>query len=346
MEDAIIRYAPVFEIATLASFLSFFFVHVYDAYLIVIRRLIFVEKRMHHQPLVRPLSSLIALNIKVKNVLPLNIGRSCGSVTQMAPTTWDGNASQEQLMHKDECILVNDKDEITGHGSKYDAHRFSAKNPSGLLHRAFSVFLFDSQNRLLLQRRALSKITFPGVWTNTCCSHPLYGYIPTEVDTPEDVSSGNVPGAKRAAVRKLNHELGIATSTDINFKFLTRLHYCAKDDSGGMQKSKEEQPWDWGEHEMDYILLGKCVLPKDQEVELSPNPDEVMDTRYVTPEELRSMMHPGSGCKWSPWFRIIAENFLFTWWRHLDDILDSSSSPSPPPHADYDSIHRITTTSS
>lgn len=66
--------------------------------------------------------------------------------------------------------------------------------PRGILHRAFSVFLFDSKNRLLLQQRAQSKITFPSVWTNTCCSHPLYGFEPTEVDTPADLQAGTVPG--------------------------------------------------------------------------------------------------------------------------------------------------------
>ena len=57
-----------------------------------------------------------------------------------------------------------------------------------MLHRAFSVFLFDDRNKLLLQQRASSKITFPSLWTNTCCSHPLYGQTPSEVDVPEDVA--------------------------------------------------------------------------------------------------------------------------------------------------------------
>ena len=56
---------------------------------------------------------------------------------------------------------------------------FEDGQPRGQLHRAFSVFLFNSQNKLLLQQRAASKITFPKVWTNTCCSHPLHGYTPT-----------------------------------------------------------------------------------------------------------------------------------------------------------------------
>lgn len=104
----------------------------------------------------------------------------------------------------------------------------------GLLHRAFSVFLFDSNNRLLLQQRASEKITFPDMWTNTCCSHPLG--IPGE--TGAELSEA-VQGTKRAAQRKLDQELGIqAKQVPLEkFNFLTRIHYKAPSDGK------------WGEHE-------------------------------------------------------------------------------------------------
>jgi isopentenyl-diphosphate delta-isomerase len=99
-------------------------------------------------------------------------------------------------------------------------------------HVLCSVFLFDSDGRLLLQQRAKGKVTFPLVWTNTCCSHPLFGQTPNEVDTDEGgVLDGSVVGIRHAAVRKLEHELGIpAAEVPLdNFRFLTRLHYCAAD---------------------------------------------------------------------------------------------------------------------
>ena len=100
-------------------------------------------------------------------------------------------------------ILVDENDLETGMMEKMQAH------VEAHLHRAFSVFIFNKAGLLMLQQRAFSKYHSPGLWTNTCCSHPLYGYSPTEVDTPEAVEAGTVPGTKRAAVRKLLHELGI-----------------------------------------------------------------------------------------------------------------------------------------
>ena len=104
----------------------------------------------------------------------------------------------------------------------------------GLLHRAFSVFLFNSKNELLLQRRASEKITFPDMWTNTCCSHPLG--VPGETGSELETA---VLGVKRAAQRKLDHELNIkkAQVPLDKFDFLTRIHYLAPSDG------------QWGEHE-------------------------------------------------------------------------------------------------
>mmetsp|Transcript_61221 Transcript_61221/g.162747 ORF Transcript_61221/g.162747 Transcript_61221/m.162747 type:complete len:306 (-) Transcript_61221:304-1221(-) len=243
-----------------------------------------------------------------------------------AVAQWSGeNMSQEDFMLKDECVLLDFEDNVVGHDNKYETHIFCPAQPRAKLHRAFSVFLFDDQGRLLLQQRAASKITFPSVWTNTCCSHPLFGYSPTEVDSPADVSSGLTPGVKRAAVRKLNHELGIGANQvpEDRFKFLTRLHYWAAD----VVTHGPQAPL--GEHEIDYILFIQST------VDVAPNPDEVQDYRYVTQSELQDMMQPSSGLLWSPWFRIIVERFLTTWWADLTATLTTDAN------VDLSTIHRF-----
>ena len=159
------------------------------------------------------------------------------------------------------------------------------------------------------------------MWTNTCCSHPLVGQKPEEVDQPDDVADGTVPGVKNAAVRKLDHELGIQGLSPSSFRFLTRLHYCAAD----------TLDCEWGEHEIDYILFARC--PPD--MKLTPNPEEVDDVRFVYRQELEAMMLPSSGLSWSPWFRIIAKRLLPAWWGDLESAISTDK------FADRGTIHRL-----
>lgn len=238
-------------------------------------------------------------------------------------------------MNKDECIVLDVYDNVIGHCSKKAAHVFSPLAPRGILHRAFSVFLFDAQGRLLLQKRAASKVTFRGVWTNTCCSHPLHGYNPTEVDTGADVKAGTAMGVKRAAVRKLDQELGIpASEIDVSrFKFLTRLHYWAADVVTHGAKSP------WGEHEIDYILFYQ--LKEGEKLSIKPNPDEVDEIKWTTLSQLEqgldgkaaqseggqkeSKESDDGGLIWSPWFRIIVRKFLAPlWWKDLKATLETN----------------------
>eukprot|EP00286_Rhodomonas_abbreviata_P028817 CAMPEP_0181311428 /NCGR_PEP_ID=MMETSP1101-20121128/13131_1 /TAXON_ID=46948 /ORGANISM="Rhodomonas abbreviata, Strain Caron Lab Isolate" /LENGTH=306 /DNA_ID=CAMNT_0023418157 /DNA_START=10 /DNA_END=930 /DNA_ORIENTATION=+ len=238
----------------------------------------------------------------------------------MANQVWSADGcSQKDLMLKDQCILLDFNDNIAGYDNKYETHIFCPERPRGKLHRAFSVFLFDESGKLLLQQRAKEKITFPEVWTNTCCSHPLTGCEPPEEDLPEDVAAGTVLGVKRAAIRKLKHELGIeASELPIEkFKFLTRLHYWAAD----VVTHGEGAPL--GEHEIDYILLIQTP------VTLKPNPEEVMDTKYVSYVQLLREMQPESGLLWSPWFRIIATKFLGEWWEDLPKTLSTDAFFDP-----------------
>ena len=130
------------------------------------------------------------------------------------------------------CIVVDENDNMIGALDKKTCHLMENIN-KGLLHRAFSCFVFSPfDGKLLLQQRASEKITFPDMWTNTCCSHPLDDFEVEKV-------TKDALGVKTAASRKLEHELGIPRSqTPINeFQFLTRILYCAP--SNGL----------WGEHE-------------------------------------------------------------------------------------------------
>ncbi|KAA6407600.1 MAG: isopentenyl-diphosphate delta-isomerase [Lasallia pustulata] len=207
---------------------------------------------------------------------------------------------EEQIRLMEEvCIVLDNDDMPIGSASKKVCHLMKNIN-EGLLHRAFSVFLFDSKNRLLLQQRASEKITFPGMWTNTCCSHPLG--VPGETGAELEAA---VQGVRRAAQRKLEQELGIkAKQVPLDkFNFLTRIHYKAPSDGK------------WGEHEIDYILFIKA------DVDLDANANEVQDVRYVSEEELKAMFRDDS-LKYTPWFKLICETMLFEWWEHLDSGLE------------------------
>jgi isopentenyl-diphosphate delta-isomerase len=100
--------------------------------------------------------------------------------------------TKEQLL-----VLVNENDEPVGLMEKMEVHQ------KALLHRAFSVFLFNSKGEMLLQRRALEKYHSGGLWTNTCCSHPY----------PDETPS-------QAATRRMREELGFETSVNPAFSFI------------------------------------------------------------------------------------------------------------------------------
>lgn len=235
------------------------------------------------------------------------------------PSTYGSGMDQDGMMESDILIAVDMLDrEVSGSVvSKRKAHEFNRSAPRGIAHRAFSVFLFNGRNELLLTQRALSKITFPGVWTNTCCSHPLHGMDPHEVDDGVD-SYPAFPGIKHAAIRKLRHELGIKSSEvpHSSFRFLTRFHYWAADTITYGKNAP------WGEHEIDYVLLVKC---EGDGPSVYANKDEVEEHRYVSAEELKAMMSDSS-LLWSPWFLGIMENGGFEWWSDLDEALKARGS--------------------
>ncbi|KAI9193630.1 NUDIX hydrolase domain-like protein [Polychytrium aggregatum] len=208
------------------------------------------------------------------------------------------------------CILTDDNDQPIGAQTKKFCHLMENIKQGKALHRAFSVFLFNSAGELMLQQRADEKITFPGYFTNTCCSHPLF--VKDEMEVEDQI------GARRAAQRKLFHELGIeADQVPLDkFEFLTRIQYMAPSD--GL----------WGEHEIDYIFIVRA------DVQTNPNPNEIKSIKYVTKEELQNLFVNADkeGLKITPWFRLIVETFLYKWWDNLDNLAAMK---------DVDTIHRL-----
>ncbi len=195
--------------------------------------------------------------------------------------------SQTEMMDE-EVIIVNDDDVPIGSMSKVKSHL-----GKGTLHRAFSVLLFNSDGELLIQKRAATKITFPSLWANSCCSHPLN----IESELKEDI------GVKKAAVRKLEQELGI-TPDQVpisDFHFITRMHYYARADEK------------WIEREIDHILFIQA------DVELKINSNEIDEIKWVNQKQLESMLN-NAEIGIAPWFRQINNRFLTHWWGHLNDM--------------------------
>ena len=141
-------------------------------------------------------------------------------------------------------ILVDEQDNPVGTVEKMKAHH------EGLLHRAFSVFLFDEQGNMLLQRRALHKYHSPGLWSNACCSHPRPG--------EETIM---------AAERRLDEEMGIKGCRLAHlFAFTYRVEFTER----------------LIEHEYDHVFTGTFTGDP------VPNPDEVMEWKWMRVEELKT----------------------------------------------------------
>ena len=157
-----------------------------------------------------------------------------------------------------EVILVNEQDEPIGVMEKMEAHE------KALLHRAFSVFLFNKNGDMLLQQRALSKYHSPGLWTNACCSHPAPGESNEE-----------------AALRRLGEELGIITPVKKAFHFT----YKAEFDNG------------LTEHEFDHVFIG--VFDDD----LLLNPEEVASVSYKSIDVIEQELEQFPD-QYTAWFKI------------------------------------------
>jgi len=165
------------------------------------------------------------------------------------------NSSDEE-----DLILVNDKDEVLGFRPQAEVH-----DGNGLLHRAFSIFLFNSAGQVLIQQRSQNKRLWPGFWSNSCCSHPRRG------ETTE-----------RAGARRLQQELGLSAPLMYLYKFIYRARFG--DNIGS-------------EYEFCSVLLAKS----DSIVRADPR--EIAGWRFVDAATLdvELVAHPE---RYTPWFRM------------------------------------------
>ncbi len=176
---------------------------------------------------------------------------------------------QSVSFEDEELILVNDNDDIIGYKSKAECH-----DGDGILHRAFSIFIFNSSKQVLMQKRSIKKRLWPLFWSNSCCSHPRK-------------SEDN----EFATQRRLKEELGIHTP----LKFIFKFQYHAKLDNKG------------AEHENCSVYIGKT------DKEIIANPDEIAEWKFFDLSELADelLRHPES---FTPWFKIewkrILENHI------------------------------------
>ncbi|HKZ36594.1 MAG TPA: isopentenyl-diphosphate Delta-isomerase [Chryseolinea sp.] len=156
-------------------------------------------------------------------------------------------------------ILVDAKDNVIGTMEKLEAHR------KGVLHRAFSILIFNSKGEVLLQKRSKNKYHSGGLWTNACCSHPM----------PHESMS-------EATRKRLKHEMGIDLQPQFAYKFVYKKH---------LDK-------DLIEHEFDHVFIGKYDgVP-------STNLEEVEDWKFIDIASLRQdlELHPHA---YTEWFKLI-----------------------------------------
>ncbi|MDP5158923.1 MAG: isopentenyl-diphosphate Delta-isomerase [Flaviramulus sp.] len=166
-------------------------------------------------------------------------------------------------MKEEKVILVNEEDQQIGLMPKMEAHE------KALLHRAFSVFIFNDNNDLMLQQRALNKYHSPGLWTNTCCSHQRDGETNIE-----------------AGKRRLQEEMGFVVDLQETISFI----YKAPFDNG------------LTEHEFDHVLLGKF------NAEPVINLDEVAAWKWMPLEAVKNdiSLYPEL---YTEWFKVIFDKF-------------------------------------
>ncbi len=166
-------------------------------------------------------------------------------------------------MATDFVVLVDENDKKIGLMPKMEAHE------KGVLHRAFSIFIFNDKNQLMLQKRNRNKYHSPGLWTNTCCSH--------QKDQESSINAGK---------RRLKEEMGFC----VELVELDSFIYNVKFDNGLI------------EHELDHILLG------EYNGSFKVNPDEVDEWKWLALDKIKHdiITNPNN---YTEWFKIIMDNY-------------------------------------
>ena len=184
--------------------------------------------------------------------------------------------NSKQVSFDDEMlILVDDNDTITGYADKLACHR-----GEGILHRAFSIFIFNKNKELLIQKRSQQKHLWPLSWANSCCSHPRKG---------EELEN--------ATSRRLAEELGITT----DLKHLFTFKYHAKYKNVG------------SEREMCAVYIGRS----DDQIHLNPN--EIAETRWIGINELTRELAK-NGDIYSPWIKLEWERMMLNHRSDIDAL--------------------------
>jgi isopentenyl-diphosphate delta-isomerase len=169
-----------------------------------------------------------------------------------------GTGSDETLADADALILVDAADREVGHMSKAQCH-----DGRGILHRAFSLLIFNAQGELLLQQRSPAKRLWPLYWSNSCCSHPR-----------------RAESMETAVQRRLQEELGVRCP----MQFLYKFQYQAQWDAAA------------AENELCSVFMGRTRNP------IQPDPGEIAGLRWVAPEQLSAEVAERRPGQYTPWF--------------------------------------------
>ena len=183
---------------------------------------------------------------------------------------------------EEKVILVNKTDDEVGNLSLLESHLTDNVEAKDQIHRAFSVFVFNQHNELLMQQRSATKMAFPLEWTNSCCSHPLHS-LGENIDKQD--------GTEKAAIRRLFDEQNLKEKQE-DLRIVDKIYYKALANEF------------FTENEIDYIFLYKRQFENNK---IDFNTREVNDIAWVKREEFDTFYKEKLNKKegFTPWFELI-----------------------------------------